>query len=190
MEEFARGKRSVVYRDGNKIIKRESLKSNAINRIDNEVIWLRKLNKQGIGPRLLDHKEGEITMEIVKGAQIMKWLETSHKKEMIIVLMDILKQCRILDEMHVNKYEMTNPYKHIIIMKKKPIMIDFERCKYTRNPKNVTQFCQFLMRGKVKNILERNGIKIDRTLLKNALIDYKKEQDDDNFFRVISCINY
>ena len=158
MEEFARGKRSVVYRDGNKIIKRESLKSNAINRIDNEVI--------------------------------LKWLETSHKKEMIIVLMDILKQCRILDEMHVNKYEMTNPYKHIIIMKKKPIMIDFERCKYTRNPKNVTQFCQFLMCGKVKNILERNGIKIDRTLLKNALIDYKKEQDDDNFFRVISCINY
>ena len=35
------------------------------------------------------------------------------------------------------------------LIDKKPVLIDFERAYYTKKPKNLTQFCQFLMRLKI-----------------------------------------
>ena len=190
---LAHGKRGIVftadYKNKNVAIKTKKKQSQAIGRVKNEAKFLKIINKQDIGPKLILSKDNFLIYEFIRGEFIKNWIQKASKKDILRIFKNILEQCHKLDKLNIDKKEMTRPVKHIIIGKK-ITMIDFERAHYAHKPKNVTQFCQFLMCGKVKNILERNGIKIDRTLLKNALIDYKKEQDDDNFFRVISCINY
>jgi predicted Ser/Thr protein kinase len=65
-------------------------------------------------------------------------------------------------------------------------MIDFERCYKTNKPKNVTQFCQFIL-NYLKNILKEKGFKIDKKVL-NALIRYKHNQDEKNFNEILKII--
>ena len=67
-------------------------------------------------------------------------------------------------------------------------MIDFERCYFTDKPKNVSQFCQFLMSNKVKNLLEEKKIKIDRNNLIDRIKVYKKSYYDEDFNTIIKLI--
>ena len=92
-----------------------------------------------------------------------------------LILKQILKQCYELDKLKINKKELTNPYKHILIKNKKSKMIDFERCYETDNPKNVTQFCEYLMRKKI----------INRKNLTPLLKNYKKNKTKKNFEKIL-----
>jgi HemK-related putative methylase len=65
----------------------------------------------------------------------------NNKKE---IFLELLRQAFILDELNVNKFELTRPFKNVIVGDK-IILIDFERSKKTINPKNVTQICQFIL---------------------------------------------
>lgn len=185
MKEFAKGKRSVVYLQDDVITKKESSSSKAVNRINNEANWLSILNNHGIGPKLIEAKENEIKLELIEGKRIINYLEENSKEEIILILLKILKQCRVLDKLHINKYELTNPYKHIIIRDKKPVMIDFERCRYSELPKNVTQFCQFITSKKIMILLKRKGINIKENSLRKVLEDYKKKQEDIIFNKIL-----
>jgi len=76
----------------------------------------------------------------------------------------------------VNKFEMHHPTKHILIKAGKPsrktvVMIDFERCRWTEKPKNVTQFVQFLLRYE-----PYAGKQVD-----NLLRQYKIRQDEKDY---------
>ncbi len=73
---------------------------------------------------------------------------------------------------------MHNPVKHIIIGKK-VVMIDFERCIISESPKNVTQFVQFLTK---LDFIRRSGDLMD--LLKA----YKYEQNDKNYKKLLNFI--
>ena len=126
---FAAGKRSLVYLEDKVIVKKAHPKSTAVNRMNNEAYWLSMLNKHKIGPRLLHASENEIRLEFIEGTRIVDWIKENKKPNIKQVLIKILKQCRTLDKLHVNKYELTNPYKHIIIRNNEPIMIDFARCR-------------------------------------------------------------
>ena len=92
-----------------------------------------------------------------------------------------------LDKLKINKKELTNPYKHIII-NKKIVMIDFERCYFTDKPKNVSQFCQFLMSKKVKEIFMKNKININKNKLIRILKVYKKSYSEKYFENVLRLI--
>ena len=186
---FAAGKRSIVYLEDNVVIKKEHPKSKAINRINNEAYWLDILNRHHIGPTLLGATENEIRMELVKGEPIISWLKSSAKQDIKKVLVKIVKQCRMLDRLHVNKYEMTNPYKHILIENNNPVMIDFERCRYSERPKNVTQFCQFLMSGKITGILHGKGIMLDKNSFMLALHGYKIRPSEKTFGLVLGLLS-
>ncbi len=179
MEFLARGKRGIVYLDevgGRKVVvKKARPESTAINRIENEANWLRKMNKEGIGPELIEDGEGYFIAEFVEGELFGKWLEKSTDKK---VLLNILRQCRKLDKMKVNKYEMHNPVKNIIIGKK-VVLIDFERCKFTHEPKNVTQFVQFLVKRKM---IERND-ELNETLKK-----YKDSHSEKYFTKLLGLL--
>ncbi|MEK6863912.1 MAG: hypothetical protein AABX27_01355 [Nanoarchaeota archaeon] len=180
LEYYAKGKRSFVYRlkykNKEAVLKEESANSTAICRIQNEANWLRALNKEGIGPKLYFEGEGFIVMEFVKGTRIIEWAKTSEKEDLRKVLLDVMKQCRKMDIMRVSKEEMHNPWKHIII-DKAPIMIDFERCHVDITPKNVTQFCQFLMSEKFYRILEAKGIEFEKGKIIAWLKSYKSGKD-------------
>ena len=76
-------------------------------------------------------------------------LPVDVKVNNVKILKAIMEQCKIMDNLRINKKEMHKPLKNIIITKKeKPVLLDFERCCFTNRPKNANQFKQFLKRFK------------------------------------------
>ena len=146
MKILATGKRGIVYKSGKTVIKMKKPESKAINRIANEAEWLQILNKHNIGPKFISFKEEKLKMEYIEGMEILTFAKHATKKEKQNILKQLLKQCRTLDKLQVNKQEMHHPTKHVLVRKKKVILIDFERCKKTQKPKNITQVCQFIAR--------------------------------------------
>lgn len=175
---FATGKRSKVYLTTYNRVKavRKVVDPKFVTNLRNEAYWLLVLNKRGIGPKLLCFGNDFIVMEFVDGQRILDFFESADKKSILKVVNDILQQCKKLDDLLVDKKELTNPYKHIIVRHDKPVMIDFERCRNTPTPKNVTQFVQFLSSRKVSSLLSAKGIKLDALKLRSAAKDYKKSR--------------
>ncbi len=177
---FAKGKRSIVYicrfQGKKSAAKVESSASHAVNRIENEAKWLKILNKKGIGPRLYAAGSGWMICGFIKGKRILEWLPSAKKEAIKEALLDVLSQCRQMDNMHITKEEMHRPLKHIIISKANPVMIDFERCRKTEKPQNVTQFCQFLMSGSVYPLLKKKGLSFEKDRLIQLLREYRKDK--------------
>lgn len=169
MDFLAKGKRGKVYLE-----KGIATKFSQPFRIKNEVFWLKRLNQHKIGPKLVSYSETSFSYKYVEGIEILKWVETSSKKDVLKVLKNIIKQCEIMDSLKVNKKEMNHPYKHILIEKNKPVMIDFERCKITENPKNVNQFLQFLINSRMSSLLKEKGIILQKNEAQELLKEYKK----------------
>jgi len=172
-EIIGKGKRGIVrkgkYNGKGCAIKIVNPKSTAINRLENEANWLKKLNKKKIGPKFYYFDGSKLVMEYLDGVHLESYMED---KNIVLVLKKILKQCRIMDKLKVNKFEMHNITKNCIVVGKKPVLIDFERCKVSLEPKNVTQFCQFLL---------RKGFCKDKKMLLVALRKYKKNMSESNF---------
>jgi release factor glutamine methyltransferase len=154
---------------------------------------LKLLNKKGIGPRLYKYekKNNTIIMEYIRGNRIIDFINAHEKKEIIDVIRKVLDQLTIMDDLKINKQEMTNPYKHIIIVGKKegyePVMIDFERAKKTDRPKNITQFIQFLTSGRLQFAFKEKNIIIDKKKLMDIAKSYKNNKNVNK--DILECIN-
>lgn len=187
MEFLARGKRGEVfltqYKGKTVVVKQVRPTSQALSTLENEAGWLQRVNIESIGPKFFKLEDGKLFMEYIRGAPIGEYLEQhAFTKELA---QEILNQCRVLDKLHVNKFEMHHPTKHILIKAGKPsrktvVMIDFERCRWTEKPKNITQFVQFLQRYapfKEKNV---------NKLLKK----YKDDQSEESYERLAQALFY
>jgi release factor glutamine methyltransferase len=168
-------------------IKVENSTSKASNRIKNEARWLKILNEKNIGPKLYFSGTNYVVMEFIEGKRIMDWIKEHSKEEIIPILEKILIQGLTMDQLGVSKQEMHHPHKHIIVSSKdevnrkdEPIMIDFERCKETLAPTNVTQLVEWLCRS--KNELGQKGIKVKVELLRTAAQAYKMDKSN---FKII-----
>ncbi|MFH1848555.1 MAG: HemK2/MTQ2 family protein methyltransferase [archaeon] len=148
-ENFARGKRGIILVGeymGNKVaIKIRNPESRALLRMENEARWLKMLNEYGIGPLYVFSGEDFLVYRFAEGMLVEEFLARGSRRQRLSVITDLLEQLFTMDSIRVNKEEMHHPVKHIIIGKR-PIMIDFERCHYTQRPKNVSQFCQYIMK--------------------------------------------
>lgn len=146
---------------------------------EKEAKIIRLLNKEGIGPRLYKHdkKNNAIIMEYIQGQRIMDFISSHEKKEIFDIIKKVLEQLTIMDRMLINKQEMTNPYKHIIVTPEGPAMIDFERTQKTKRPKNITQFIQFLNSGRLRHIFKENNIHADKEKLMDIAKSYNKDKD-------------
>ena len=168
LEYFAKGKRSSVY-IGNYRKKKIIVKKSKRAKI--EAKWIKLLNKHKIGPKFIFLGKNYLIYEFVKGERIL-----DYKGNIKIVVKEVLEQCRKMDELGINKKEMQNPYKHILIDKDVK-MIDFERCYYSKKVKNVTQFCQF-----IRNKIFRN---LDNKKLVEILKEYKKNPNEKNYSLIL-----
>lgn len=169
LEFFDKGKRSKVFIG---YIKNRKIAAKKGKRAEIEGKWLRLLNKYNIGPKLVSVKKNAMIYKFVEGERIGDCLKNKNIKQ---IAKKALKQCRILDKLGINKKELTNPYKHILVDKNKVVMIDFERCYETENTKNVTQFGEYLMRVKLAN----------RKRFIPLLKRYKEEQNEKNFKKIL-----
>ena len=160
LEVIAQGKRGIVLRGLYKgkyvAVKIPRPSSEAINTMGLEATYLKKVNKLGIGPKFLVADEEYVVMEFVDGMRISDFLAdlTTDAETITTMLNKVLTQLFVLDKAGINKYELTNPYKHIIIKKDgEPVMIDFERARHATKPKNINQFVQYLQSMTVRQLL-------------------------------------
>jgi len=187
---LAQGKRGIVYtgkyRKKKIAIKTKKPESEAIGRIKNEVKFLKILNKHKIGPKLLMHNNNWLAYNFISGVFIKDWLPKAKKTEIKRVLKSVFKKCFKMDQLKINKEEMHHPLKHVIIGKSIK-MIDFERARYTKDPKNVSQFCQFVM--SLKFVLAKKGIKVKKDKIICLAKNYKKNLNSASFNAVLKELN-
>jgi release factor glutamine methyltransferase len=175
---FAKGRRGLTYlgtyKNKKMIIKIPNPESDAVSTIQFEEKWLKKMNALKIGPTFYYATESFLVMEYIKGLEIFDFLEKSTKQNIKKVIRNLLKQMLTLDNKGILKQEMTHPYKHIIVRKNKPILIDFERCRYTERSRNINQFLQFLTSYKVAELLQKKGIVLDKEKINAIGKEYSK----------------
>jgi predicted Ser/Thr protein kinase len=68
-------------------------------------------------------------------------------------------------------------------------MIDFERCRKVKNPKNVTQLVQFLTSGKTNHILKDKKIDLNKEELRNLARKYKDKYEEKLFEELKEEVN-
>jgi methylated-DNA-[protein]-cysteine S-methyltransferase len=151
---LARGRRSVVYRDGDSV-----LKTMAPERIAQEARMLAAAKRLGLGPGLSSVENFFVKMPYVNGVRIDEYLERSSRKDRLLLLAKVIRQLRLLDYAGVQKEELTNPYKHIIVSNSGPVLIDWERAKHALDPKNMRQFKEYLKRLQRKGIITKQDLK-------------------------------
>ncbi len=188
---FAHGKRGLLYvadLGGTKIaVKTKYSKSDAQGTIKGEVLFLKRLNKYKLGPKLLFFNDMFFAYKFVSGKFIKEFIETEKSKAKIkTVLRNVFNQCFVMDKLGINKEEMHNPYKHIIIGES-VVMIDFERANFSPKPHNVTQFVQYVMRN--KRFLDKVGFKVGKKRLIELSKKYKNNICKKNFDKVLNAVN-
>lgn len=180
LEFLAKGKRGIVYADKLKgfVVKKPNPNSEANNRLEIEAKFLQLLNQHNIGPKFIGFQTNRLSMEYIEGERIVDYFKNpkTRKKQICSVLKQVFAQLHKMDALGINKQELTNPYKHIMIKDQKPVMIDFERCRYSNNPKNVTQFMQFLCSEKIQEVLRKKGIFFDKKKILLLAAAYKKNR--------------
>lgn len=180
---FDEGKRGVIfkgiYKNTPVAIKTKKIASEAIQRIPNEIYWLKQLNKINIGPKLLFHNKTYFVYKFVDGPFILDFLKTAGKPLALKIILNCLDQCYKLDKLHVDKEEMHHPVKHIIIQNNKPVFIDFERTHKVMKPQNVTQFVQF-----ISKLSEVSNLKINILKLREYSKEYKQRPSKESFLRI------
>lgn len=177
-----------LYKNKKIVIKTKNPESTAFGRIENEAKWLNKLNKSKIGPKLLFVEGSYFVYEYISGDFIVDYLKKSNKDKIRKIIKNVFNQMCTLDKLRIDKEEMHHPLKHIIIKNNKPFLIDFERTHYVKNPKNVTQFCQFLMSGYINKFLINKKINVDKAKIMQLAKIYKNNQNNANFKKIIEII--
>ena len=198
IEYFTKGHRGLLYLGDYKkkkvVIKTERKDSEAVGRIENEVNYLKILNKKGIGPKLLFYDNKKFTYfvyEYIEGDFFPIFLEHSSKKNKNLIkkiIKNVFIQCFRMDRLKTDKEEMHHPFKHIIIQKKtkKPVLIDFERCHKDPEPKNVTQFCSYIISDFITKGLKERGIKANREKIIKAAKEYRKMIGKKNLDKIVN----
>ena len=164
------------YKSKKVAIKIKHPESAAMDTIKREADMLKEVNRHGIGPKYLFHSPNFLVYEFVDGEYLKDLINSKNLRS---VCKKVFEQCFQLDLLHINKAEMTRPYKHVIVKGKKVTFIDFERARKTEEAHNVTQFCEF-----VKNNVEKKNkarwIQLAR--------DYSRNRSEQQFNKIISML--
>ncbi|MBI4448556.1 methyltransferase [Candidatus Woesearchaeota archaeon] len=184
---FDRGKRGWILtgmKGKTKIaIKVANPTSEASGRLLLEAQWMKRLNRHGIGPRFIASDPDFVIYAFVDGTFVLDYLSEASRKETLVVVEQLLDQCRMLDTVGVSKEEMHHPVKHVLVSDARGVrvtLIDFERTHPDPHPKNVTQVCQFV-NGMLRAHLLKVGLEIDSATLLNLAKQYRHRFDETSF---------
>lgn len=191
---LANGKRGYIHTGdfkGHKVsIKSTNPKSEALNRIEFESKWLQKLNEIGIGPKLITVGSGFFMYHYLSGYHMDEFLEIATTDQIKTNLRKLLKQLYELDKLGINKEEMHRPIKNVLIsLSNGPVLIDFERANYTEDPKNITQFCQFLASSNATEAFQKKNITISKEKTIELAKSYKQDRSEENFSNILALLD-
>ena len=152
---------------------------------------IEKINRHGIGPRLVTYSRNFLVWKYIEGLSLDKWiLAHRHSEELREVLQKIILQLHVLDRMGVAHNELSRPHGHIIITRNKEVyIIDFESSTLKKRAYNVTQFLGFLLNPRSSlSILISKSLKIDADSIRNSLKKYKESGDIDAILKALKLI--
>ena len=189
---FKKGHRGIAYKA---MLKKKEVIAKVVNpssaasgRLEIEAKFLKLLGKKSICPKIFLADKDFIVMEFIDGERIMDYIGKNNKKTIIAIIKKIFLQLRILDKLGIDKEEMHHPFKHIIVRNEKPYLIDFERCHYTENPKNITQFLQFLASAKMAELLEKKNINFAREKMISLAKQYRANIGEKSYRRILNYV--
>ncbi|MBI4140408.1 methyltransferase [Candidatus Woesearchaeota archaeon] len=186
---LGKGKRKIVYTGvykNKKVAVKALLAGKKATSVELESFFLKKLNKHKIGPKLLFSRTNFLIAEFVDGTFLKDFFQKASKQQLKWVLNEIFKQCFVMDKLRINKDEMHHPWKHVLIKGRKVTMIDFERCRHTMQPKNVTQFCQFV--ANQSDFLNKKGFHFNCSEIMFHAQEYKNNPSKENFDAIIKLL--
>jgi len=175
-------KKSTSTKSKTVMIKINNPASKATERIKNEVFYLKKIEKYHLAPKVLMHTDDYFVYEYIPGIFIREYIEKNTKTNIIKTLKNVFDMMYLFDKLKINKEEMHHPVRHIIIKNHDVKLIDFERANYAKTPKNVTQFCQFII--SIQRELREKKIIIDMKKVIALGKKYKKEINEKNLEKI------
>lgn len=184
---FAKGTRKNVYTadyKNKKVLVKTKRQDNTAQPLIKEAQALTFL--KGLAPQLIHKGAGFIITEYIPGIFLKDWLPKASKEKTKWLFKKIFNWCFELDKKKISKEEMHHPWKHVLINGNKIGMIDFERTHKTNDPKNVSQFAQFVINN--ESLLRKKEIKINRKKLIEKIKKYKKIFGKKEFEKVIEFI--
>jgi putative serine/threonine protein kinase len=161
-----------------------------------EAEMLKKANKAQAGPRLISVRRDFLLMEFLEGATLPEYVRSFKGRGAInrirAVLLNVLQQCRRLDETGLDHGELSRAPKHIIIdSQDRAHIVDFEAASTERRPSNVTSICQYLFIGsQLARTLSRRLGQINKKALILALQRYKFARTEQNFASILKVCNF
>ncbi len=183
---LGKGKRKLVYkaryRNQDVVVKIKRTDSTA-EPILREVKMLQFLSRKKLAPKVYAWSKNFFIAEYVPGIFLKDWIDYATLDEVKFVLKKVFTWCFALDQLGISKKEMHHPWKHVLIHGKSIGFIDFERAQHTKDPKNVSQFVQFvfLLTKRLKN----KGFHVHRAALIKKVQHYKKSFDTVAFEEVM-----
>jgi len=186
---LSRGKRGYVFLanyNKKKVCIKSKNPQSTVDTLLNEYNFLKRLKNHNLSPKPLENHNTFISMEFIEGLPFEEFLKNSNEKnsktKIILIIWQLIDQMLLLDLLGINKQEMTHPTKHIIITQKKlgknkklyPVLIDFERARFSKNPRNLTQFISYLNSNKISTLLNQKDILINSQNILDQIKDYKK----------------
>jgi release factor glutamine methyltransferase len=192
IKRFAKGHRGLIYTGKLKnkkiAVKRKNPESKAVGRMLNEARWIKFLNKYNIGPKFIMQKDDYFVYYFVEGVFFPEFIKKAGKTAIKKIINSVFEQCYQLDKLKISKEEMHHPYKHIVVAKNKPALLDFERTHKTGKPHNVTQFCQYIISSNITDTLKKKGFKIDKRKIMSLASRYKKSMQEKDFLNILSSV--
>lgn len=190
---FTKGHRGLIfigkYGKRKVAIKVQRPDSPAKETVNHESKILARLNRKGIGPRVVMSGKDFFVYPFVGGMFMKEYLSSTTKKYALIMLHNVFRQMRVLDKFGHNKEEMHHPYKHVIVGKSGKItLLDFERCHAAIKVHNVTQFCQCVTSKAMGTMLAPLKIKIDKKIMIVAAKAYKKDMSEKNYKGILGLV--
>ena len=190
-EYLAKGKRGIAYTaflGRKKILIKERNPRADVDTIAHEAVILKAVNKVGVGPVFIALEDNSLIREFIDGPTFPEWCVAAKKPAITRAMIGILEQCRSMDVIGVNKLEMNHPHKHILMKGDAPVMIDFDRSRFVKRPKNVTQVCQWLTGGALSSILKGKNIHLPREELLALAGEYKRDYDAKLFAKMLVVV--
>lgn len=128
-----------------------------------------------------------LVYEFVEGKLFEEWMKQAGRQALLSVLENILRQCFALDKLQLSKEEMHHPAKHVLIDKNNnPWLIDFERCRESKRPQNVTQVVEYICR--LEKALAQQGLQVSVPRLRTAAKTYKEEYTSVAFAALLAVL--
>lgn len=177
---FAKGHRGLIYTGSYKgkqvSIKKLRDDSKARKAIEREIEFLRGHSILDFIPEIILSGKDYFVYNFIDGITMPEFVRQSTKQKIKAVIIRLLDYMHKLDRFGYSKQEMHNPYKHILLVGEKPYLLDFERCRKSNKPKNVTQFCQYLISKNFSSLLAKKNLVFEKGTVISLCKDYKRNK--------------